>query len=157
MVAVNMMICPSCAAKSSSSSARFCARCGATLSTNAAPRGTSGAGRWLVLPFILIGRAIAYPIKLWQERQRRLSEACGPDSAINYVPGISHNARRVYRYLADVTLRFGSSHSCVRTIAHVAGLSEHKARDAIGERESRGLLSHRRPRRATPSRPLPAG
>jgi predicted DNA-binding transcriptional regulator len=43
-----------------------------------------------------------------------------------------------------VTLRFGSSHSRVKTIARVAGLSEYKTRKAIRELERRGLLSHRR-------------
>jgi hypothetical protein len=95
-----------------------------------------------VFPFILIGRAIAYPIRLRQERIRWLTEASGPDSPINRVSGISDGAKRVYAYLADVTLRFGSSHSRIGTISHVAGLSEQKARAAIRELERRGLLSH---------------
>ena len=45
-------------------------------------------------------------------------------------------------YLASVTLRFGASHSRVRTMVRVAGLSEHKARVAIRELERTGLLSH---------------
>jgi predicted ArsR family transcriptional regulator len=52
--------------------------------------------------------------------------------------------KRVYAYLASITLRFDSSHSRIHTIAKVAGVSEYKARKAIHELERRRLLSHRR-------------
>jgi predicted transcriptional regulator len=102
------------------------------------------AVRFLALPLILAGRALAYPIKLRQERSRWLTEASGLNSPINDVHGLSDEANRVYAYLASVTLRFGSSHSRVHTIAKVAGVSEYKARKAISELERRKLLSHRR-------------
>ncbi len=47
-------------------------------------------------------------------------------------------------YLASVTLRYGSAHSRVRTVGHVAGISENRARQAIRELELRKLLSHDR-------------
>ena len=94
-----------------------------------------------MLPVRLLGRAIAYPIRKRRERSV-VTEASGGASPINDVTGLSDGAKRVYVYLADVTLRFGSSHSRIRTIARVAGLSEHKARDAIRELERRRLLSH---------------
>jgi hypothetical protein len=94
------------------------------------------------VPFILIGRALAYPVRLRQERIRWLTAASGPQSPINQVPGLSVGASRVYGYLASVTLRFGSSHSRLGTIARVAGLSQHKARAAIRELERQGLLSY---------------
>jgi len=84
------------------------------------------------------------PIKLRQERSRWLTEASGLNSPINDVHGLSDEANRVYAYLASVTLRLGSSHSRVHTIAKVAGVSEYKARKAISELERRRLLSHRR-------------
>lgn len=99
--------------------------------------------RVLALPLAVIGRAIAYPIRSRQERARWLTEASGAQSPVNYVLGLSDGAKRVYRYLADVTLRFGSSHSRIATIAQVTGLSERKAHAAIRELERRGLLSHR--------------
>ena len=101
-------------------------------------------GRVIVAPFVLLGSALAYPVKLRLERSRWLSEASGPDSPINGVAGLSDGAKRVYAYLASVTLRFGSSHSRVHTIARAAHLSEHKARAAIRELERRGFLSHKR-------------
>ncbi len=82
----------------------------------------------IAAPFLFIARMLAYPIKLRKERIRWLKEASGPDSPINEIPSLSDNAKRVYAYLADVTLRFGSSHSRIRTIAHVAHISEYKAR-----------------------------
>jgi helix-turn-helix protein len=106
-----------CEAEPACASARFCTKCGAALKSVDA-----------VAP---------------NSRRRWLASASGPDSPIDHVAGLSDDARRVYRYLADVTLRFGSSHSRIATIAHVAGLSEHKAREAIRELERRGLLSHR--------------
>lgn len=134
------MTCPHCAAKPTSSSARFCTRCGATLKRRA------GApvlvGRLAVLPFVLLGRAMAWPIRRRRERRRWLTEASGPDSPINSVAGLSPEAKRVYTYLASVTLRYGSALSRVRTVARVAGVSENRARNAIRELEQRGLLSH---------------
>jgi hypothetical protein len=70
-------------------------------------------------------------------------EASGPDSPINDVPRLCENAKRIYAYLADLTLRFGASHSRVRTVAHVAHISEYKALKAIRELERRGLISHK--------------
>src|SRR5262249_25438596 len=73
-----------------------------------------------------------------------LTEASGPDSPINDIGSLSDAAKRVYSYPASVTLRFGSSHSKVTTIARVTHLSENHARAAIRELERRGLLSHQR-------------
>lgn len=100
--------------------------------------------RLLVLPLALVGRALSYPIRLRQERIRWLTEASGPTPPINEVHGLSDGAKRVYSYLASVTLRFGSSHSKVTTIARVTHLSENRARAAIRELERHGFLSHRR-------------
>ena len=102
------------------------------------------AVRLLVIPFALVVRALSYPIRLRQERIRWLKEASEPSSPINELHGLSESAKRVYSYLASVTLRFGSSHSKVTTIAHVTNLSENRVRAAIRELERRGLLSHRR-------------
>jgi helix-turn-helix protein len=142
LYAEDPMSCPSCAAEPSSAETRFCTKCGAALKSIAAV--APGGRRWVLgmLPFVFLARALAYPFK--QKRRRWLAEASGPDSPIDYVGGLSDDARRVYRYLADVTLRVGSSHSRIRTIAHAAGVSERKAREAIRELERRGFLSHRR-------------
>jgi len=101
-------------------------------------------GRLVVFPFALFGRVLAWPIRRRRERIRWLTEASGPDSPINDFPGLSDGAKRVYAYLASVTLRYGSSHSRVGTIARVASLSENRARQAIRELERRGLLTHER-------------
>jgi len=136
-----MIRCARCAAKPSNPDARFCSKCGSTLTR---PHWIATSIRLLALPLILVGRALTYPIKLRRERTRWLTEASrsSPDSPVNQVPGLSPGARRVYSYLASVTLRFGASHSRIRTIARVSGLSEHKARAAIRELERKGLLSH---------------
>ena len=133
------MICAQCAAETLNPKARFCSKCGTPLS----PRRATVA-RWFAAPFLLIGHVLACPIRHRQERIRWLTEASDPWSPINDVPRLSDNAKRVYAYLANVTLRFGSSHSRIRTIARVSGLSEYKARKAIRELERRGLLSRRR-------------
>jgi hypothetical protein len=133
------MICAQCSNETLNREARFCSKCGGPF-----PARRAGVAHWIAAPFVLIGRLLAYPIKLRGEHIRWLAEASGPDSAINHVPRLSENAKRVYVYLADVTLRFGSSHSRVRTIAHVAHISKYKARKAIRELERRGLLSHKR-------------
>lgn len=133
-----MDACSHCGAQPSSEEARFCPKCGNALAT----KRQISVVRLAAFPLILIGRALSYPIRRRRERIRWLTEASGRDSPINTVPRLSDGAKRVYRYLADLTLRFGSSHSRIRTIAHVAGLSEHKARAAIRELERRGLLSH---------------
>jgi hypothetical protein len=104
----------------------------------------AAVGRAILIPFALLGSALVWPIRKRQERIRWLTEASGPDSPINDVRGLGDEAKRVYTYLASVTLRYGSSHSRVRTVAKVAGLSEYKAGKAIHELERRGLLSHRR-------------
>ncbi len=139
------MTCPRCAAESLNAAARFCTKCGAVLTTPepSAPK-RAGVAHWIAFPFVLLGRALSYPIRKRQERIQWLTEASGPDSPIKQVPGLSDGAKRVYAYLASVTLRYGSSHSRVRTIARVAGLSENRARQAIRELERRGLLSHQR-------------
>jgi predicted DNA-binding transcriptional regulator len=135
--------CARCGAEPLNPAARFCSKCGAALS-NVTTHRVPGAIRFFALPFILIGRAIANPVRWRQERIRWLTAASGPQSPINEVASLSVGAKQVYAYLASVTLRFGSSHSRIRTIARVAGLSEHKARAAIRELERRGLLSHER-------------
>jgi hypothetical protein len=137
------MVCPSCATEQLSPEARFCTKCGGPL-PSAGPRKFLGVVRFLALPLILVARALAYPIRLRQERIRWLTEANGPNSPIDDVQTLSDEAKRVYAYLATVTLRYGSSHSRVRTLAKVAVLSEYKTRNAIRELERRGLLSHRR-------------
>jgi predicted transcriptional regulator len=139
------MVCPLCATELLSPEARFCTKCGAPLPRRAAGLIKAASfGRAILLPLALVGRALAWPIRKRQERIRWRTKASGPNSPINDVHGLSDEAKRVYAYLASVTLRFGSSHSRLRTIAHVAGLSEYKARKAIHELERRGLLSHRR-------------
>jgi hypothetical protein len=137
------MDCPCCAAEQLNPEARFCTKCGASL-VRARPRKFTGLVRFVALPLILVGRALAYPIRLRQERIRWLTDASSPSSPVNDVHGLSDEAKRVYTYLASVTLRYGSSHSRIRTVAKVAGLSEYKARKAIHELERRGFLSHRR-------------
>ena len=135
------MACPRCDAAPLNPEARFCSKCGNPLPVRRTGIGKAASlAHWLAAPFVLIGRVLAYPIKLRQERIRWLTKASGPDSPINDVPRLSDGAKRVYAYLASVTLHYGSSHSRVRTIARVAGMSEHKAR----ELERRGLLSHRK-------------
>jgi Helix-turn-helix domain len=136
------MTCPRCATGPLSAEAQFCRKCGAALPGR--PHKVVRAVWLLVLPLALVGRALSYPIRLRQERIRWLIEASGPASPINDIPGLSDGAKRVYAYLASVTLRFGSSHSKVRTIARVAGVSENRARAAIRELERRDFLSHRR-------------
>jgi hypothetical protein len=138
-----MLPCARCGAEPLNPAARFCSKCGATLSSTTTHR-APGVVRYFALPFIFIGRAIAYPSRRRQERIRWLTAASGPQSPINEVAGLSVGAKQVYAYLASVTLRFGSSHSRIATIARVAGLSEYKARAAIRELERRGLLSHER-------------
>lgn len=137
------MVCARCATESLSPEARFCTRRGAPL-PSATPRKVLSDVRFLALPLILAGRALAYPVKLRQERGRWLFEANGLNSPINDVHGLNDEAKRVYAYLASVTLRHGSYHSKVTTIARVAGLSESRARAAVRDLERRGLLSHRR-------------
>jgi len=100
--------------------------------------------RFVLFPLAIVGRVLSYPIRARIERRRWLSEAAGADSPIDSVRGLSENAKRVYRYLADVTLRFGASHSRIRTIARVAGISASAARTAIRELERHHLLSHSR-------------
>lgn len=136
------MGCSHCATEPLSAEAHYCRKCGAGLPSR--QHQVVRAVRLLVLPLALVGRALAYPIRLRQERIRWLTEASGPTSPINEVHGLSDGAKRVYSYLASVTLRFGSSHSKVSTIARVTHLSENRARAAIRELERRGLLSHQR-------------
>jgi hypothetical protein len=136
------MICAQCANETLNPEAHFCSKCGTPLPSRRAT--VAHWVHWVAAPFILIGRLLAYPIKLRKERIRWLTKASGPDSPVNDVPRLSDNAKRVYAYLADVTLRFGVSHSRIRTVAHVAHISEYKAREAIRELERRGLLSHKR-------------
>jgi hypothetical protein len=136
------MPCPSCGAEPLNQDARFCSKCGAGLPTRRSKAVI--IVRLIAFPFVLFLRVLAWPIERRRERLRWLSEASGPDSPINRVPGLSDGAKRVYTYLASVTLRFGSSHSRIRTIAHAARLSEHRARLAIRELARRGLVSHKR-------------
>ena len=76
-------------------------------------------------------------MRLRQERIRWLPKRAGRTSPINEIHGLSDGAKLVYSYLASVTLRFGSSHSKVTTIARVTHLSENRARAAIRELERR--------------------
>lgn len=99
--------------------------------------------RIALVPISLLGRLLALPIRRHRERIRLLEEASGPDSPINQVQGLSDGSKRVYRYLASVILRFGSSHSKISTIARATGLSERKAREAIHELEGKRLIWHR--------------
>jgi len=138
------MVCPSCATEQLSPEARFCTKCGGPL-PSAGPRKFLGVVRFLALPLILVSRPLAYPIRLRQERIRWLTETNGPNSPVDDVQGLSDEAKRVYAYLATVTLRSTAlltprPHS----FAKVAVLSQYKARNAIRELERRGLLSHRR-------------
>ena len=135
------MTCGRCGIKPSSPGARFCSKCGGELSS-VRRHWSLTTVRVLVFPLVLVGRALTYPMRRRRERIRWLTEASSADSPVNHVPGLSDGAKRVYVYLADVTLRFGSSHSRVGTIARAANLSEHKARAAIRELERKGLLSH---------------
>jgi hypothetical protein len=97
------MACSRCTAPSLNPEARFCSRCSDPLPVYRTGIGkTATVAQWLAAPFVLIGRALAYPIKLKRERIRWLTEASGPDSPINDVPGLSDGARRVYAYLASV-------------------------------------------------------
>ena len=99
------MFCSDCNTESLILEARFCRKCGAALPTNGAPKGDNRAARWLALPFILIGRAIAYLSSFG-----RSGDAGSPRRAARIrqsTLGLSGNAKRVYRYLAGVTLRFG--------------------------------------------------
>ena len=125
----------------SSVDARFCTRCGLAI----APASTSRPSllRLPALPFRrMFGWVLAYSMRMRRERIKWLTQASGAASPINHVQGLSEGAKRVYAYLTEVTLRFGSAHSRVPTIARVVGLSEKKARAAIRELERRGLLSH---------------
>jgi len=140
------MTCPLCGSKPlNPKEARYCTNCGVVLSIRA-----SGASkairtlRLLALPFIVVARAVAYPIRKRRERIRWLREANESDSPINRVAGLSDGAKSVYSFLAGVTFRYGSSHSRIRTIASVTRLSENKTRAAIRELERRNLLWHRR-------------
>lgn len=139
------MICPQCAAEPQTPNARFCTKCGGALAGLTRERSNAAVvGRVVAFPFVLIGRALLYPLRRRRERIRWLTEASGPDSPINAVPNLSGDAKRVYTYLASVTLRYGSSHSRVPTVARVTGVSENRARQAIRELERRKLLSHQR-------------
>ena len=138
------MTCPNCGAVvTPSGNARFCSKCGTPLARTKS-RPSLVAIRLLALPFVLIGRILAYPIRLRRKRVRWLTEAGSPNASISHVPGLSEGAKRVYSYLASVTLRFGSSHSKVGTIARATGLSENRARVAIRELERNHLLTHER-------------
>jgi hypothetical protein len=98
------MVCPSCATEQLSPEARFCTKCGGPL-PSAGPRKFLGVVRFLALPLILVSRPLAYPIRLRQERIRWLTETNGPNSPVDDVQGLSDEAKRVYAYLATVTLR----------------------------------------------------
>src|ERR1700751_4524303 len=100
------MICQSCSAGVLNSEARFCTKCGLALS---APK---PAHLWLWIRSFgwLLGDVLTWPLRHRQERIRWLTEASGPETTIYAVPGLSDDAKGVYRYLADVTRRFGSSH-----------------------------------------------
>jgi hypothetical protein len=116
------MGCPHCATEQLSHEARFCARCGAALPRRAAGLlKAASLGRAILLPLALVRRALAWPIRKRQERIRWLTDASGPNSPINDANGLSDEAKRVYACLASVTLRCGSSHSRVRTVAKAAG------------------------------------
>jgi len=134
--------CLHCAIEPLSAEAQFCRKCGATLTSR--PRKVAYAIRLLVLPIAFVGRAPWYPVRLRQERIRWLTEGewARLSDQRHWQP--QRRAKRVYSYLASVTLRFGSSHSKVTTIARVTHLSENHARAAIRELERRGLLSHQR-------------
>jgi hypothetical protein len=137
--------CAQCGPEPLSGEARFCSKCGKPVATLEPERPTSiSIGRFIGASFTVLGRALAYPVKKRQERIRWLTEASGPGSPIENVSGLSEGAKRVYAYLARMTLRFGSAHSRTRMIAHDAGLSERTARNAITELERRGLLSRKR-------------
>jgi hypothetical protein len=97
------MACPTCGAELFSEDAQFCTKCGHALyAREAGVSRVSRVLRLLALPFIVIVRAVAYPIRKQRERIRSLQEATGPDSPINRVLGLSDGARRVYSYLADI-------------------------------------------------------
>lgn len=134
------MKCARCNADGYSTEAAWCTKCGSPLQASPA------IGRRLIraalVPFGIIGQILTAPVRARQERLKWLAEAAGPDSPIHQVPGLSDTAKRVYVYLADVTYRFGHASSRIRTVAHVAGVSESTARKAIHELERHGLLSH---------------
>jgi hypothetical protein len=72
------MTCVRCGAETLNRAARFCSKCGTPL-----PARRANIAHWVVAPFLLIGRLLAYPIKAQKERIRWLTEASGPDSPIN--------------------------------------------------------------------------
>jgi hypothetical protein len=65
--------CGSCRAEIQNPLARFCSKCDGALAARSHCAVTSI--RLLALPFILVARALAYPIKLRRERIRWLTEA----------------------------------------------------------------------------------
>lgn len=100
------------------------------------------AARAFFFELVRIRRVLAWPFKRRRARIQWLTEASGPHSPIEDVPGLSEPAKKVYKYLASVTLRFGFSRLRAKTIARGAGVSERRAREAIRELELRGLLTH---------------
>lgn len=142
-VHLTVMRCAQCEVDGYSASARWCTKCGARFE-DAGRASWRQIARVALFPFALAGRILSAPVRFRRERRRWLLEASGPDSPIEQVPGLSDRAKKVYRYLADVTYRFGSCNSRLRTIARVAGISESSARNAIGELERHRLLSHSR-------------
>lgn len=135
-----MSRCALCGFEPPSKSARFCSRCGATLSGEQAselPRiigGRSGLAR----PRTLV-TWLGYLLGL----RRWLAEASDPRYSPILSEPVSENAKRVYIYLAGIVYSFGSSHSRLETIAKSTGLSRGAARKAITELERRRLLSLR--------------
>jgi zinc-ribbon domain len=96
---VSRMGCPACGATIHNPEARFCTKCGTELAVRETI--TSRRARlshWIALPFLLLGRALYYPIQRHQERIRWLTEASGPSSPINAVPRLSEGAKQVYTY-----------------------------------------------------------
>lgn len=134
------MKCARCNAEGYSTAAAWCTKCGSPLGA----KQTIGHRliRAAFIPFRIIAQILAAPVRARRERLKWLAEADGPDSPIHQVPGLSDTAKRAYMYLADVTYRFGHASSRIRTVAHVAGVSESTTRKALRELERHGLISH---------------
>jgi hypothetical protein len=83
--------CGSCRAEIQNPLARFCSKCGGVRAARSHWAVTSI--RLLAFPLVLVGRALAYPIRRRRERIRWLKDASGPHSPINQVPGLRALAR----------------------------------------------------------------
>ncbi len=72
-----------------------------------------------------------YALARASTHSRRTAVVVPDQAAINHVPGLSEEAKLVYSYMAGVTLRFGSSHSKVGTIARAALAGARASSDVV--------------------------